>query len=61
MSSRSFQFREDGCNYCEFEGTVIVFENNDGEQVCVCFCCLELAVEEFGNEDFTLRLRGTYD
>jgi hypothetical protein len=54
-NSRSFQFRDDVCNYCDFEGFIIVFENEDSEQVCVCFGCLEAALEEFNNEDLALR------
>lgn len=56
MSSRKKEFiiREGECSYCEFEGTIIAFENGVGEEVEVCGGCIEDSLDEI-NSDFQPR------
>lgn len=56
MTSRKkdFQQRNGVCAYCEYDGHVLVFENEIGEEVEICGGCLEEALEEF-NGDFEPR------
>jgi hypothetical protein len=51
---KDFQVRDGECAYCEFEGTIIAFENGTGEEVEVCGGCVEEALDTV-NRDFTPR------
>ena len=53
--TRDIPFRDDTCAYCDFDGMVIVFQNEDGEEVPVCSGCLENVLEAFYDKDLELR------
>jgi hypothetical protein len=53
-TKKDFIVRDGECAYCEFEGTIVAFENGTGEEVEICGGCIELALDAV-NGDFEPR------